>query len=186
MGTHVHKRNLEVTGIFLGGRICRHVQPTDTLWPRGQRMGSVVSKYPPISGQGELEDGAVTRQQGVPPPLGSSGPRGSQAVGEPRRWPCGCCACPCAFPVTPDLVWGWLEPQRSAIGKSVPGRKGSCSDVPCAVTWPSGKEGRKQGDILGAHRSTGAVRGPPHPEPAASSILLKLVPPPRPGPASAP
>lgn len=75
-GTHVHERNLEVIGIFLGGRICRHVQPTDTLWPQGQRMGSVVSKYPPISGQGELEDGAVTRQQGVPPPLGSSRPRG--------------------------------------------------------------------------------------------------------------
>lgn len=42
---------------LLGGHICKHGHPTDTLWPQRQQMDSVVSKYPIVSGQGELEEG---------------------------------------------------------------------------------------------------------------------------------
>lgn len=138
----------------------------------------------------------MTRQQGVLPPWGSSRPQGSQEVGEPlwRHW--GCSSCPCAFPVTPAPVWSWPEPRGSAVGKgarvgackSVPGRKGSCPDVLLCVTWLWGTEGRKQGDILGAHPSLRGQGSPLEPgcRSAASSILPKLVPPPWSCPASTP
>lgn len=57
MGMYVHEWNSGVIGIFLGGYICKHVHPTDTLWPQRQQMDSVVSKYPLVSGPRDLEEG---------------------------------------------------------------------------------------------------------------------------------